>query len=110
MDALIGGPPCRTRSVLRHYDIPGQPDCPRPIRAWGGEEFGIKDATEEEKKKLQEDDLVAWRMVFLFMVASFVRKARGIPEKVQFTWSSLHHRRHTSLKWCPGGTLGTGRS
>jgi hypothetical protein len=73
------------RSVLRHYDIPGQPDCPRPIRAWGGEEFGIKDATEEEKKKLQEDDLVAWRMVFLFMVASFVRKARGIPEKVQFT-------------------------
>ena len=76
----------------------------------GGEEFGIKDATEEEKKKLQEDDLFAWRMVFLFMVASFVRKARGIPEKVQFTWSSLHHRRHTSLKWCPGGTLGTGRS
>ena len=85
LDAVIGGFPCRTRSVLRHYDIPGQPDCPRPIRAWGGEEFGIKDATEEERKKLQEDDVMAWRMVFLFIVASYVRKARGIPEEVQFT-------------------------
>ena len=111
LDALIGGPPCRTRSVLRHYDIPGQPDCPRPIRAWGGEEFGIKDATEEEKKKLQEDDLVAWRMMFLFHGGVICEEGKRHPRgRFSSLWSSLHHRRHTSLKWCPGGTLGTGRS
>ena len=48
-------------------------------------EFGVKDATDEERKKLHEDDLVAWGM-FFFIVASYVRKARGIPQKVKFTW------------------------
>ena len=41
---------------------------------------------QKERKKLQEDDLVAWRPVFLFLVASYVKKAKGIPEKVQFTF------------------------
>ena len=48
---LVGGPNCRTRSVLRHFPVPG-PDPPRPIRRWGGEEFGIEEATQEEKQKL----------------------------------------------------------
>ena len=34
--AIVGGPNCRSRSVLRHYKVPGQPNCPRPIRSWGG--------------------------------------------------------------------------
>lgn len=29
--AVIGGPNCRTRRVLRHRPIEGQPDAPRPI-------------------------------------------------------------------------------
>lgn len=38
--ALVGGPNCRTRSVLRHYFIPGGP---RPVRSWEGGEFGNHD-------------------------------------------------------------------
>lgn len=38
---LVSGPNCRTRSVLRHYPIEGvEGGGPRPLRAWGGEEFG----------------------------------------------------------------------
>ena len=74
---LVGGPNCRTRSILRHIPIPGQEDCPRPIRRWGGEEDGIKDATQEEKQKIYEDDLLLWRMWFLFLVSSYVRKVMG---------------------------------
>lgn len=29
------------------YPIEGEEDAPRPIRRWGGEEYGIQDATEE---------------------------------------------------------------
>jgi hypothetical protein len=47
MKGLVGGPNCRTRSILRHFPIPGNPEAPRPIRRWGGEEFGIFDATKE---------------------------------------------------------------
>eukprot|EP00435_Cladocopium_sp_Y103_P033016 s3094_g8.t1 len=37
--AWIGGPPCRTRSVLRHMEVPGE-EMPRPLRSWGdGEQF-----------------------------------------------------------------------
>ena len=66
INAIVGGPNCRTRSLLRHIPIPGQPSAPRPIRRWGGEEFGIHDATEEEKQKLHEDDVLMWRFWFLF--------------------------------------------
>ena len=68
--ALLGGPNCRTRSVLRHREVPNDPSAPRPIRAWGGEEFGVKDATEEEKMILEEDDILMWRMLFLLVVAT----------------------------------------
>ena len=81
---LVGGPNCRTRSVLRHVPVPG-PDPPRPIRRWGGEEFGIKEATQEEKQKLWEDDVLLWRMVFLGMVASHLRKARREPDPFIFS-------------------------
>ena len=86
LDAVLGGPNCRTRSVLRHRPIPGNPDAPRPIRRWGGEEYGIAEATDEELKKIQDDDVLAWRQVFLFMVATYVRRARGITAKVGFVF------------------------
>ena len=82
---LIGGPNCRTRSVLRHIPIPGQPTAPRPIRRWGGEEYGIEEATAEELRKLYEDDVLMWRFIFLFMLAQYMRKARKIEGEVAFT-------------------------
>ena len=66
--ALISGPNCRTRSVLRHYPVEGEAP-PRPVRRWGGEEFGIEDATPEERQKIFEDDLLQWRMIFLAVVS-----------------------------------------
>ena len=37
--SLLGGPPCRTRSVLRHFEVEGMRNMPRPLRAWDGEEL-----------------------------------------------------------------------
>jgi hypothetical protein len=53
--AWIGGPPCRTRSVLRHLDVPGE-DMPRPLRAWEGGEWGIEGLSNFEKSQLFQDD------------------------------------------------------
>ena len=82
INAIVGGPNCRTRSLLRHIPIPGQPSAPRPIRRWGGEEFGIHDATEDEKQKLHEDDILMWRFWFLYMVAVYMRRARKVEAEV----------------------------
>ena len=73
--AVLGGPNCRTRSVLRHIPKEG---APRPVRAWGGEEYGLKDLTEEERSQVEEDDLLLWRQLFLFAVSTYARRARGI--------------------------------
>ena len=75
--ALIGGPNCRTRSVLRHYEIPGNPEAPRPVRRWGGEEFGIEGLSKLEEEMVTEDDILLWRMIFLQIVNQFVAKAHG---------------------------------
>ena len=73
----MGGPNCRTRSVLRHYKIEGQETRPRPLRAWGGQEFGLQDLSPEEQIIADEDDVLLWRMVFLFMVTTCFRQAQG---------------------------------
>ena len=70
--AVVGGPNCRTRSVLRHY-----PDGPRPVRAWDGEEYGLKNLTEKEQQMVEDDDLLMWRFLFVAIVADLSRKARG---------------------------------
>ena len=82
--AVVGGPNCRTRSILRHRPIPENPQAPRPVRRWGGEEHGIVDITPEEKKSVVEDDILLWRMVVLYMVAEYTRKARMIPYQTHF--------------------------
>ena len=81
---VVGGPNCRTRSVLRHRPIPSDPEAPRPVRRWGGEEYGIREMTPEERKIVEEDDVLLWRMVFLYMVSEYNRRARMIPKKVHF--------------------------
>ena len=65
---LIAGPPCRTRSVLRHYFKEG---APRPVRAWGGEEFGLKDLSVPEREQVELDDVLMWRLLFLWVVSDF---------------------------------------
>ena len=103
--AILGGPNCRTRSVLRHYPIPDDPNAPRPIRRWNGEEYGIKEATEEEKEKLHEDDLLLWRMIFLHMVNVYNKKARKVGSDSKF----LLAQRTTCQKRYRSGINGNGR-
>ena len=75
VEAVVCGPNCRTRSVLRHIPIPGQPDAPRPVRRWGGEEWGNWDNTSEERKKVEEDDVMLWRAITLALVSTHHRRA-----------------------------------
>ena len=85
LHAIVGGPNCRSRSVLRHYKVPGQPNCPPAIRAWGGGEYGIDGLTEAEQSMIQEDDLLLWRIIFLAMVSNYIKEARKDPGSVVFT-------------------------
>eukprot|EP00435_Cladocopium_sp_Y103_P018403 s5448_g4.t1 len=80
--SVIGGPNCRSRSVLRHRPVPGQPDAPRPIRSLGGGEFGASWVTEKEQAMLREDDILMRRMLFLFIIAEYSRKAQLKPDPV----------------------------
>ena len=75
-------------SVLRHYKLEGVKNCPRPVRSWGGGEFGSPWITEKETEMEQvvRDDILLWRMIFLFMISTYVRRARGNPKP---TWFSL---------------------
>ena len=76
---VLGGPNCRTRSVLRHYPIEGNPQAPRPVREWKGGEFGKEDLSPQEEAQVREDDILLWRMIFIYMVAHYMAKARGLP-------------------------------
>lgn len=75
--ALLTGPNCRTRSVLRHYPVSPSEHGPRPLRAWGGEEFGRRDLTKEERAKVQEDDILLWRSVMIYVVGEVMGRAQG---------------------------------
>ena len=77
IDGVICGPNCRTRSRLRHRPIPGNPDAPRPVRDWQGGEWGSTHITEEEKKKVREDDVLMWRALMVLLVSIHVRRAQG---------------------------------
>lgn len=74
---VVGGPNCRNRSVLRHYPIPGNPQAPRPVRAWNGDEFGAAHNTEQEQNLVTEGDILMWRMLMIYMVAQYAGRARG---------------------------------
>lgn len=64
ISAIVGGPNCRSRSILRHRPIEGRPDAPRPIRAWNGAEYGVNDLTESEWNIIYEDDIMLRRFGF----------------------------------------------
>ena len=75
VDAFIAGPNCRTRPVLRHYP---KENAPRPIRARHGAEYGFSDLSPAEQRQLDEDDVLMWRFIFLWMVATYLRQAREV--------------------------------
>ena len=68
---VITSPNCRSRSVLRHYPLPG--GFPRPIRSWK-EPWGKSDLTQDEKKVVREDDTLMWRSLMVYMVSFEMRK------------------------------------
>ena len=61
---LIGGPNCRTRSVLRTYE-----GGPPMVRDWNGGEFGSANIPEGEMEKVQHDDEMMWKMILLYLVS-----------------------------------------
>ena len=83
--AISGGPNCRTRSVLRHIPVEGHPEAPRPVRQWGGGEFGKEDLTDQEREQVRGDDLLMWRMLFLQMVSTYAARARGATKDPLFS-------------------------
>ncbi|CAL1166872.1 unnamed protein product [Cladocopium goreaui] len=91
VEAFIAGPNCRTRSVLRHYP---KENAPRPVRAWGGEEFGLKDLSEQERLQVFEDDVLMWR--------SSAQLSRWAPGTMNMVAESLMlHVKCQPLKMCP---------
>ena len=97
--ATLGGPNCRSRSVLWHRPIEGQPWAPHPVRCWEGGEFGAPWITKKEEMMIQEDDTLLWRMLFLYVISKYVRKAQihpssscqisGGPAKCNITFPGL---------------------
>ena len=39
---------------------------------------------EKEKKMVEEDDILLWRQIFLFMIATYARRARGHDHPLAF--------------------------
>ena len=73
--AWVGGPPCRTRSVLRHVQVPGM-ELPRPVRAWKDDQvYGLKDLSKFEEEQVHTDDVLMWRFLMLYAISELVRRA-----------------------------------
>ena len=98
--AVIGGPNCRTRSVLRHY-----PPGPRPLREWNGGEYGREDLNYEEQKQVDDDDVLLWRLMFLGVVGDFVRKSIDPSDEMIFAVEQPEEPHYkpevVSLWWTP---------
>ena len=75
IEAVVCGPNCRTRSVLRHFPIPDQPDAQKPVRGWGGEEWVLRSNSDEERKKVEDDDLMLWRAITVSLISIHNRRA-----------------------------------
>ena len=75
LDGLVKGiitsPNCRTRSVLRHYPLPQ--GGPRPVRSWE-EPWGKSDLKEDEKRITEEDDILMWRSLMIYIISAEINK------------------------------------
>lgn len=75
--AWIAGSPRRTRSFLRHLEVPGE-SMPTPLRNWDGGEFGIEGLSNFEKAQVNMDDTLLMRFLLLYIVSETVRRASGL--------------------------------
>ena len=65
---------------MRHYEKVGFPGPARTVE----HPFGLDSLSQEEKKKVFEDDVMMYRMIMLFIVADMGRKAlRGLQDELQ---------------------------
>ena len=62
--ALVGGPPCRTFSALRHRD-----QGPEPVRGTGEESWGLRHLTQAQQASTDRDSLLFLKMLLLGSVA-----------------------------------------
>eukprot|EP00435_Cladocopium_sp_Y103_P057731 s237_g20.t1 len=100
--AWIGGPPCRTRSVLRHLEVPGE-TMPRPLRSWNGGEWGVDGLSNYEASQLFTDDLLMMRFLLLYIVSETVRRAEGQEDPTTLVLEQPVQHLKTNLKWYLGG-------
>ena len=49
-----------------------------------GEDFGVADATDEETQKLHANDIMMLKCIFLFMLSTYMRRARRMNDWVVF--------------------------
>ena len=77
--ALLGGPNCRTRSVLRFYPLEHK-EKPRPVRTVE-ERWGMKNLDKEEERIVFEDDVLLFRFILLYVLADLKSKSEDQEEK-----------------------------
>lgn len=70
--------------MLRHLEVNGVEGLPRPVRAWQGEEFGVKDITQHEDQQVFEDDVVMYRLWMIWIVAEEVSKMNEGKQQTAF--------------------------
>ena len=73
IEAVVCGPNCRTRSVLKHFPSPDQPDAPKPV-IWRGEEWGLRSNSDAERKKVEDDELMLWRAITVSLISIHNRR------------------------------------
>ena len=59
--------------------------------------------TSEERRIVTEDDILLWRMVVLYMVAEYSRRARNIPPTFTSLWNSRQAQRAMNQKLSASG-------
>ena len=112
VEGVVCGPNCRTRSVLRHFPIPGNPEAPRPVRqptVVGGNltmEFPIERKWEKKKSHRGEEEvrnskeLERWAPGMMRQIAKdVVTQIQGsTPELRKLSWEEHIQMNHTPFR------------
>ena len=83
VDAVLGGPPCSTNSLLRERGVAsplgGSDGGPRPVRGRTGMlRFGLPSNTPEEQKKVEEQTILVTRFLTLHHIADFFNPSKAL--------------------------------